>query len=185
MTALLALLAIASSAPEPAKTATDPQRSEDIVVTARTEGSEDYTVKAQSTATRLPLSLRQTPQSVSVVTRAQIDDFQLNDVNALLATVPGVNVQAQESDRFYYSARGFDIQTFQVDGIGLPFAFEVQTGSIDTAIYDHIEVVRGAPGLLSSTGNPSAVVNFVRKRPSKTFKTSTSAQYGSFDALRL
>ena len=196
MTALFALLA-ATTAPvvvpetptasEPARAApTEPQRGDDIVVTGqRTEGTDDYTVKAQSTATRLPLSLRETPQSVSVVTRAQIEDFQLNDINSLLATVPGVNVQAQESDRFYYSARGFDIQTFQTDGIGLPFAFEVQTGSIDTSIYDHIEVVRGAPGLLSSTGNPSAVINFVRKRPGKTLAASASAQYGSFDNKRI
>lgn len=184
MTALLALLAVAAG---PANIDdTDPQREGDIIVVAqRTEGSDDYGTKSQSTATRMPLSLRETPQSVSVVTRAQIADFQLNDVNALLATVPGVNVQAQETDRFYYSARGFDIQTFQVDGVGLPFAFGVQTGSIDTAIYDHIEVVRGAPGLLSSTGNPSAVVNFVRKRPTKTFAVSASAQDGSFDNLRL
>ena len=28
-------------------------------------------------------------------------------------------------------------------------------------------MVRGAPGLLSSTGNPSAVVNFIRKRPTR------------------
>ena len=81
------------------------------------------------------------------LTRAQIEDFQLNDVNALLTTVPGVNVQANETDRYYFSARGFEIQTFQIDGIGVPFAFYVQTGSIDTAPYDHIEVVRGAPGL--------------------------------------
>ena len=162
------------------------QRPDDIVVTGqRTEGTGDYSVKAQTTATRLPLSLRETPQSVSVVTRAQIEDFQLNDANALLSTVPGVTVQAAETDRFYYSARGFDIQTFQVDGVGLPFAFEVQTGSIDTAMYDHIEVVRGAPGLLSSTGNPSAVVNFIRKRPGKDLAASASVQYGSFDNLRL
>ena len=175
-----------SIAANPADDRTDPKRNDDIVVTGqRTEGSDDYGLKTQSTATRLPLSLKETPQSISIVTRAQIDDFQLNDVNQLLATVPGVNVQAQETDRFYYSARGFDIQTFQIDGIGLPFAFEVQTGSIDTAIYDHIEVLRGAPGLLSATGNPSAVINFIRKRPSKDFRASASAQYGSFDSVRL
>ncbi|KQU46020.1 hypothetical protein ASG67_15555 [Sphingomonas sp. Leaf339] len=190
MSMVLALIAAATApiADVPVaerEVAVDPQRSDEIVVTARTEGSDDYGVKAQTTATRMPLSQRETPQSVSVVTRAQITDFQLNDANALLATVPGVTVQAQESDRFYYSARGFDIQTFQIDGIGLPFAFEVQTGSIDTATYDHIEVVRGAPGLLSSTGNPSAVVNFVRKRPTREFQASGSAQYGSFDNLRL
>lgn len=166
----------------------DPVQSADgeVVVTGqRTQGSDSYTIDGQTTATRLPLSLRETPQSVSVVTRKQIEDLQLNDVNALLTTVPGLNVQANETDRVYFSARGFDIQTFQVDGIGVPFAFGIQTGSIDTAFYDHIEVVRGAPGLLSSTGNPSAVVNFIRKRPTKTLQAHASAQYGSFDNLRL
>ncbi len=184
MSILALLLATTTAAAAPV--VEDPQRGDDIVVTGiRSEGSDDYTVKVQGTAARLPLSLRETPQSVSVVTRAQIDDFQLNDINALLATVPGVNVQAQETDRFYYSARGFDIQTFQIDGIGLPFPFQIQNGSIDTAMYDRIEVVRGAPGLLSSTGNPSAVINFIRKRPTTGFAASASAQLGSFDHLRL
>lgn len=186
MTSFALLLAATAMTPAPTVTDDTQQRAEEIVVTGtRTEGSDDYAVKAQSTATRLPLSLRETPQSVSVVTRAQIEDFQLNDINALLATVPGVNVQAQETDRFYYSARGFDIQTFQIDGVGLPFPFQIQNGSVDTAMYDRIEVVRGAPGLLSSTGNPSAVINFIRKRPTRDVAASASAQYGSFDTLRL
>lgn len=183
MSAFLALLAAAAAAPDAAPAA---DHSDDVIVTAeRTEDTDDYAAKAQSTATRIPLSQRETPQSVSIVTRAQIEDFQLNDINALLTTVPGVNVQAQETDRIYYSARGFDIQTFQIDGIGLPFAFEVQTGTIDTSIYDHVEVVRGAAGLLSSTGNPSAVVNFLRKRPRQDFAATASAQYGSYDNIRL
>ncbi|MEH3121613.1 MAG: TonB-dependent receptor plug domain-containing protein [Sphingomonas phyllosphaerae] len=162
------------------------QRDEDIVVTGqRTEGSDDYGVSEQRTATRLPLSQKETPQSVSVVTRAQIQDFQLNSVNEVLATVPGVSVLAAETDRFYYSARGFEITTFQIDGIGQPFAFGIQTGSLDTSFFDRIEVVRGAPGLLSFTGNPSAVVNYVRKRPYREFHTTASAQYGSFNNLRL
>lgn len=186
MSALAILLAAATAVPDVPPTDDTQQRGDDIVVTGqRTEGSDDYAAKAQTTATRLPLSQRETPQSVSVVTRAQIEDFQLNDINALLATVPGVNVQAQETDRFYYSARGFDIQTFQIDGVGLPFPFGIQNGSIDTAMYDRIEVVRGAPGLLSSTGNPSAVINFIRKRPTRDLTASASAQYGSFDTLRL
>ena len=193
MSALLAVLMTAATPDAVPVTTPDPatdqvqagQSSEEIVITgARTEGSSDYTIPGQTTATRLNLSLRETPQSISVVTRAQIEDFQLNDVNTLLATVPGVNVQAGETDRVYFSARGFDIQTFQVDGIGVPFAFGIQTGSIDTAFYDHIEVVRGAPGLLSSTGNPSAVVNFIRKRPTKDLQVRASGQYGSFDQYR-
>ena len=186
MPVIFPILAVAASANLAADASADRGAPSDIIVTGqRTEGDDDYAVKKQTTTMRFPLSQRETPQSVSVVTRAQIEDFKLNDINDLLKTVPGVQVQAQETDRIYYSARGFDIQTFQTDGIGLPFAFEVQTGSIDTAIYDHIDVVRGAPGLLSSTGNPSAVVNFIRKRPFKTFEASASAQYGSFDHVRL
>jgi len=169
-----------------AMAAADISRDSSIIVTGeRTEGSDDYGVKEQRTALRLPLSQKETPQSISVVTRAQIEDFQLNDINQLLTTVPGVSVLAAETDRIYYSARGFDIQTFQIDGVGLPFAFGIQTGSLDTAIYDRIEVVRGAAGLLSPTGNPSALVNFVRKRPYRALNGKVSAQYGSFDNLRL
>lgn len=169
-----------------AQRSSEPDVGEDVVVTGvQTAGSADYTIAGQTTATRLPLTLRETPQSVSVVTQAQIRDFQLNDVNTLLGTVPGVTVLPIDTDRVNFSSRGFDIQTFQLDGIGVPFAFGVQTGSIDTAIYDHIEVLKGAPGLLSSTGNPAAVVNFIRKRPTRDFAASASAQYGSYDNVRL
>lgn len=181
MSILLAMIATAAAPTIEAA----PGEDEIIVTGAQTAGKDAYTIDNQSTATRLGVSLRETPQSVSVVTRAQIEDFQLNDINTLLTTVPGVNVQAIESDRVLFSARGFDIQTFQIDGIGVPFAFGVQTGSIDTAIYDHIEVLRGAPGLLSSTGNPAAVVNFIRKRPTRGFQATGSAQYGSYDNVRL
>jgi outer membrane receptor for ferric coprogen and ferric-rhodotorulic acid len=185
MSAILALLAAASS-PQPADGAADRPASDEIIVTGqRTERQDSYSVQKQTTTMRFPLSHRETPQSVSTVTRAQIEDFKLNDINDLLKTVPGVQVQPNDTDRVSYSARGFDIQTFQVDGVGLPFAFGIQTGSIDTAIYDHIDVVKGAPGLLSSTGNPSAVVNFIRKRPTKTFQASGNVQYGSFNDLRI
>jgi outer membrane receptor for ferric coprogen and ferric-rhodotorulic acid len=185
MNALLALLA-AAAAPDAAGSAVEPRGADEIIVTGeRTDRTQDYAVKQQTTTMRFPLSQRETPQSVSVVTRAQIEDFKLNDINDVLKTVPGVQVQAQETDRIYYSARGFDIQTFQIDGIGLPFAFTVQTGTIDTAIYDHIDVVRGAPGLLSSTGNPAAVVNFIRKRPTRDFQAHADAQYGSYNDVRI
>lgn len=110
MTAFLALLAAAASttpatdtetppATEAQRTAASPQDGEIVVTGVQTIGSDDYTIDGQTTATRLPLSLRETPQSVSVVTRAQIEDFQLNDINALLTTVPGINVQFSDTDR--------------------------------------------------------------------------------------
>ena len=142
----------------------------DNVQTVKVTGAttrDDYGVRESASATRLDLTLRETPQSVSSVTRARLDDFKLNSVSEMLGTVPGVTVEAVETDRVYYTARGFDITNFQYDSVGIPFVFGNVTGNFDTALYERVDVVRGANGLLSSTGNPSATVNFVRKRPGK------------------
>jgi len=133
----------------------------------------------------LDLSLRETPQSVTVIGRQQIETFALNDVNRLLANVVGVNVERVETDRTYYNSRGFDITNFQVDGVGLPMIWGIQFGDLDTAIFDRVEVVRGANGMLTGTGNPSATVNYVRKRPTQDFQAQASASYGSWNDMRL
>ena len=84
----------------------------------------------------------------------QIRDYSLNDVNTLLNNVTGVNVEEVETDRTYYTARGFDISNFQVDGLGLPVINGNTHGDLDTAIYDRVEVIRGANGLMTGVGNP-------------------------------
>lgn len=129
------------------------------------EGRESYRVPLTSTATRLDLAPRETPQSVSTVTRAQIDDFNLDTTNDVLESTPGDTVERLETDRTYYTARGFEILNFQVDGLRVPMPYNNVHGDMDTAIHDRVEVVRGAAGLMSGSGNPAATVNFVRKRP--------------------
>ena len=76
-------------------------------------------------ATVLPLSLIETPQSVTIIDRDFIDDFGLNDVNHVLDLTTGVNVEEVESDRTYYNSRGFDIKSMQTDGVGMPFILGV------------------------------------------------------------
>lgn len=150
-----------------------------------TEGSGSYTVHSVSSSTRLNLVPKETPQSVSVVTRSIIEDFSLTNVNDMLASVTGVNVELVESDRTYFSIRGFEVSNFLIDGIGLPFATGDQLGDIDTALYDHVEVLRGANGLLASTGNPAGTVNFVRKRPTRELQASTAVTLGSWQNRRV
>ncbi|MBV5295935.1 MAG: TonB-dependent siderophore receptor [Curvibacter lanceolatus] len=152
---------------------------------ASTEGTGAYTTRATSTATRLDLSIKDTPQSISVVTRSQMDDFALQNVNEVLDNATGIQVERIETDRTYYSARGFDISNFQVDGLGLPFTNGGQEGDMDTALFDRVEVLRGANGLMSSTGNPSATINFVRKRPTTDFQASAGLSLGSWNNRRL
>ncbi|WP_089846218.1 TonB-dependent siderophore receptor [Halomonas saccharevitans] len=150
-----------------------------------TEGADDYRVAQTSTATRLDLTPRETPQSVSTVTQAQIDDFNLDTINDVLESTPGVTVERVETDRTYYSSRGFEISNLQVDGLRLPMPYNNVHGDIDTAVYDRVEVVRGATGLMSGSGNPAATVNFVRKRPTATPHASVTGSLGSDDHRRL
>ncbi|MES2102700.1 MAG: TonB-dependent siderophore receptor [Pseudomonadota bacterium] len=150
-----------------------------------TEKTGAYTTRRSSSATRLDLSLRETPQSVSVITRARMDDFKQDNVNEVLANSTGVTVEKIETDRTYYTARGFDITNFQYDGVGIPFVLGNVYGDLDTAVYDRVDVVRGANGLMSATGNPSATVNFVRKRPTYQWQASAGLTLGSWNTRRV
>lgn len=82
-----------------------------------TEHTGAYTTGAMSTATRLNLSVKETPQSISVITRQQMDDFNLNTLTDALRQTTGVNVQHLDSDRVGYTARGYSISNYQVDGM--------------------------------------------------------------------
>lgn len=150
-----------------------------------TERTGSYTLRKSKSATGLNLSPRETPQSVSVVTRAQMDDFGLRSANDALDAATGVVVERTETDRTYYTARGFDITNFQVDGLALPLVYGLTVGDLDTSIYDRVEVMRGADGLLSGTGNPSATINFIRKRPTAKFQSSAQLSVGSWNDQRL
>lgn len=142
--------------------------------------------KRSAGPTRLELSLRETPQSLTVIGAQQIRDFGLVDVTQLLDQTPGVVVERVETDRTYFSARGFDVTNFQVDGLGLPLANGAQWGALDLAAFERVEVLRGATGLLAGTGNPSATVNFIRKRAtSKALAASAALTLGSWQQRRV
>ncbi|KAF2394987.1 TonB-dependent siderophore receptor [Pseudomonas frederiksbergensis] len=144
-----------------------------------TENTESYTTGAMSTATRLNLSIKETPQSVSVITRQQMDDFKLGTLSEAMSQTTGVVVQHNDSDRVSYSSRGYEINNFQIDGMLNTFG-RMKSDS-DTIIYDRIEVVRGATGLTTGAGDPSATINMVRKRPTAQWQAQTGVSGGSYD----
>jgi len=135
-------------------------------------------------ATQLGLSARETPQQVTVIDRETMDDLSLDSLRDLLSVVPGVTVEAIETDRAYFTARGFEITNINIDGVGLPLTYGIYNGDIDTAIYERVTVIRGANGLVNGAGNPSATVDLTRKRPTDRFQASGMASYGSWDTWR-
>ncbi|WP_234407606.1 TonB-dependent siderophore receptor [Pseudomonas bohemica] len=147
--------------------------------------SQGYQGKTATSTTRLGLSDKETPQAVTTVTRDQIDDFRMNSVKQALRAAPSVTVEQIETDRTEFTSRGFDINTFEYDGMGMPFTGDLLVGDQDLAEYEQIDVLHGANGLMSGTGNPSATVNFVRKRPTRDWQAKIGTSVGSWDNRRV
>ncbi|MBP2228742.1 outer membrane receptor for ferric coprogen and ferric-rhodotorulic acid [Azospirillum agricola] len=153
----------------------------------RTEGTGSYTTGSTATATKLPLSPRETPQSVSVITRQRIEDQGRTEIREVLDQTVGVTRMqgaALGSDGSEIFSRGFAVKNFQVDGIPRSTVYGFDDSISDMAIFDRVEVVRGATGLLNGVGDPSAAVNLVRKRPTATVQGYLQGQVGSWDRYR-
>ncbi|EMA8632461.1 ferric-rhodotorulic acid/ferric-coprogen receptor FhuE [Cronobacter sakazakii] len=187
----LLALSIASALAVPAVYAA-PAVSDTIVVDAAADSgtpdeSQDYSVKTTTSGTKMLLVPRDIPQSVSVISQQRMQDQQLTTIEDVLENTTGVTASRIDTSRTNFFARGFYISNFAYEDMPtfLDNRWNFGDTAGDTAIYDKIEIVRGAAGLMSGTGNPSAYVNMVRKHAdSQTFKGNVSATYGSWDKQR-
>lgn len=158
-----------------------------VQVTTQKLNDSSYTVGKAKGGTPLDLSLRDTPQSVTVVTQQRIEDQNMQTVTDVVNNVVGISVNQYETNRAGFTARGFDIDNLQIDGVPTTWAQSWSSGEVASslAIYDRVEVVRGATGLMTGAGNPSAAINLVRKRAtSKELTGSAEVGVGNWNARR-
>ena len=154
----LAILLIASPAlaQEPEET----PKYEDVLFV---EGSLPYVPDSSTIATKLPLSLQQTPASVGVVTDWLIEEQGSTVLGEALQNISGVNVQTQSGVADFFVVRGFDSIAnglVMVDGAAEPEISFYQLYNIE-----RVEVLKGPGGFLYG-GNPiAATINMVRRQP--------------------
>lgn len=172
--------------------ADDTQQLPTITVTAESEQSElsseqskAYIIQNSSTASKLNIPLKETPQTVNVLTRQQLDDFALDNTRDVLRNTPGIIVSNQETERTSYLARGFEISNVLVDGVGIPLeGYNYNNDNPDSFLFDRIEVVKGANALNNGIGDPGATINMIRKRPTQELQAALNASYGSWNTQR-
>ena len=158
-------------------------------ITVKAESKEGYKVEESNSALKMGLSLKQTPQAVSIMTDQQMKDQNLDTLGDVLNQVVGISSTqyassgADDSFNTYY-ARGFSIDNYQVDGINTTSKAIGGTTSLNTAIYENVTILKGANGLLSGAGNPSATINLVRKKPTQEFQSNINVEAGSWDKYR-
>ncbi|QKJ21844.1 TonB-dependent siderophore receptor [Poseidonibacter lekithochrous] len=153
------------------------------VVSTNLEKTGSYTVESMGSSTKLDLSIRHTPQSVSVFTAQELEDKGITSYQSLLAHVTGVSLDKWD-ERLKASARGFDLDYYKVDG--MPSYSTHNERDIDLSTFERVEIVRGANGLTTGAGNPGISINLVRKRAtSKELKGELNAKVSSWNAYGL
>lgn len=190
----LSLLSLALAAATPAAWAQDASTtgsSKDTTtldaVTVQGQRAPAYTADESGAATRLPLTPQDTPQSLSIITAQRIEDQHLTNVRSVLDNTTGVSSSQYDTERVVFWSRGFQIENVANDSVPVAPGLNASSAdaTLDTAIYDRIEVLRGASGLLSGAGSPAALINFVRKHAdSRTPRADVSLSYGSWNTKR-
>lgn len=147
-----------------------------------TEGTRSYA--ASQISIGKGQSIRETPQSVTVVTRQRIEDQGLFSVGDVMAQTAGVTTDyagagglGGTANSFY--SRGFQMTNMQIDGASVDM-FSQQTFDPNLAMYDSVQVIRGADGLYSANGEPGGTINLVRKRPMDHLQLRATGILGSW-----
>lgn len=150
-----------------------------------TEGTGSYTTNQSSYGKGQ--SLKELPQTVTIMTRQRIDDQQLKTLDDLMIRTPGVTVQKTDTANSSFFARGFQITSFQIDGnspITDGDGFGYNTRELDLAMFDSVEVLRGSDALYGTSGEPGGAINLVRKKPTSQLQVKALAHAGSWNNYR-
>lgn len=128
-------------------------------------------------------SLKETPQSLSIIGQERMQEQNLTTLDDVLQQAPGTTVQPFQLLTTAYYARGFKIDSFEQDGVPVLMG-NMASPQQDMAMLERVEILRGANGLLHGSGNPAATINLVAKRPQKTFAAQGALSAGNWDRRR-
>jgi iron complex outermembrane receptor protein len=152
-----------------------------IVVTAR-----NYVPQGASTATKSDIPLVETPQSVSVVSRDQIDLLNFIDAQQAVRYVAGATGENYGPDlRFdFITVRGFPPKQF-MDGLATPVTTTIFSNGVDLYAFESLDILKGPASVLYGSAPPGGIYNQTSRRPSSEFGGEVSLKYGEDDYKQL
>jgi iron complex outermembrane receptor protein len=139
------------------------------------------------TASRLGLSVRETPAAIEVVTQAQMQEQGLRTLEEAYAAMPGVTAGNLPGEPGMTAMRGFSSSAigYLFDGVRAADS-SFMSRNFDTWNFEKVEVLKGPASVLYGAGSLAGTINLVPKKPvlGDTSVDSTIS-YGSFDTFRL
>jgi len=139
-----------------------------------------YTVSRSPTATKTDTAIVDVPQSLTVVTRDQMQDQQMTSIGDVVRYVPGVGAHQGENNRDQIIFRGNSSSAdFFVNGV----RDDVQYYR-DVYNLDRIEILRGPNALIFGRGGGGGIINRATKEAGFTEVRELSLSGGSFEQAR-
>ncbi|QDR82985.1 TonB-dependent siderophore receptor [Sporomusa termitida] len=140
---------------------------EGVEVTAAKDAG--YVAKRSSVSTKTDTPLNETAQSISVVTREQMEARAVQTLDEAIAYTPGITPTTYGKDARGYSyvlIRGLSSGNYSsfTDGLRNPVGV-FATASTDTYAFDRIEILRGPASILYGANAPGGLFNQVTKQP--------------------
>ncbi|MHC1481462.1 TonB-dependent siderophore receptor [Frateuria aurantia] len=137
-------------------------------------------------ATKTTTPVHETPQSVSVVTREEMDARGVQSVNDAVRYIAGVQSEASGIDSRVddYTVRGFAVGSFTnditLDGMKAPAGSQWNRPSFDAWGLERVEVLKGPSAVLYGQVAPGGLVNQVSKLPTEHAANQIQLSGGSF-----
>lgn len=158
---------------------TDPKKVTNLSGVQVSTQAVGYVATRSTTGSKTDSPIIDNPQSISIVTRQQMDDQGAQTVDQALRYTTGVYTQDGTDVRFdQLSARGFSMDSY-LDGLHLYQSPRFATPRVDPYLLDQIDVLRGPSSVLYGQGNPGGLVNYVSKLPTDTPHNEVMLQLGN------
>ncbi|AIY43937.1 Outer membrane vitamin B12 receptor BtuB [Collimonas arenae] len=163
---------------------TQPETTLDVVHVSATREAPNAQLpldETGSTGSRLGLTLRETPASVSIVDRAAIEARGASDTQQILKGVPGITASSPPGSAGFVSYRGFSGSQITQLFNGITVQYDtIAARPVDSWIYDRVEAVGGASSFLYGAGAVGGSINYITKLANRDGNaTQLFGSYGS------
>ncbi|AZC21189.1 TonB-dependent siderophore receptor [Pseudomonas sp. CMR5c] len=140
---------------------------------------EGYVATRTAAGTKTDTSLVEAPRSISVATRQQMEDRNVQNLDDAVRYMPGIVSASYGSDTRYdwMLVRGFEPTQF-LDGLPLPRGVYANPKA-ETWNLDRLALLRGPASSVYGQTPPGGLLDMVSRRPSAEASHSIQLQYGS------
>ncbi len=148
-----------------------------------------FVAKHSATATKTDTPLHETPQSVSVVPRAQVVAQAADSLDQALAYTAGV--MSLDGGALRNISTGFTVRGFNITGSaplylnGTKLPMNSMSGAMEPYNYERIEVLKGPASILYGQAAPGGIINLVSKRPTAEPLREMEVKYGTWNTKQL